>query len=119
MASMDVILEIHLVLAFLAALCAVVFSWNTMGRRVVTAVVTLQFIMGLAVAGVMGASHMTLPPQVWLHLLVALAVLGLYGAAMGAGKRPGGNTRALILSLAGLVLLFVNIWLGWHMAGRV
>lgn len=118
-AGMDVILEIHLVLAFLAALCAVVFSWNARGRRVVNAVVALQFLMGLVVAGVMGANHQPLPSQIWVHLVVALLALGAYGAALGAGKRAGGATRAMLFSILGLVLVFANIWLGWHMAGRV
>ena len=114
---MNVILEIHLVLAFLAALCAVVFSWNASGRRVVNAVVALQFIMGLVVAGVMGANHMMLPPSLWLHSLVALAVLAAYGLAMGAGKRAGGARRAMIFSIVGLVLILLNIYLGMHMVG--
>jgi hypothetical protein len=116
---MDVILEIHLVLAFLAALCAVVFSWNALGRRVVGAVVGLQFLVGLVAAGVMGASHMTLPPQVWLHLVIAILVLAAYGMASGASRRAGGANRALLLSIVGLVLLFLNIWIGLHMAGKV
>jgi hypothetical protein len=116
---MEVLLEIHLVVAFLAALCALVFSWNAIGRRVVNAVVGLQFLVGLAVAGSMGAAHVALPPVVWLHLVIALLVLGAYGMAMRAGKRAGGATRALVLSIAGLVLIFVNIWLGWHMTGQV
>jgi hypothetical protein len=88
---MSVVLEIHLVLAFLVALCAVVFSWTPNGRRVVNAVVALQFVVGLVVAAVMGARHMTIPPAVWLHLLIALGVLACYGMAVRAGKRAGGR----------------------------
>jgi uncharacterized membrane protein YcaP (DUF421 family) len=116
---MEIILEIHLVLAFLAALCALVFSWNVMGRRVVNAVVALQFVMGLVVAGAFGASHQPLPPLLWLHLAIGLVVLGAYGMAMRSGKRADGSSLALAYSVAGLVLLFLNIYLGWHMAGRV
>jgi hypothetical protein len=114
---MDVILEIHLVLAFLAALCGIVFSWNALGRRVVSAVVGLQFLMGLVVAGAMGANHIPLPPEVWVHLVIALLVLGAYGMAAGASRRAGGANRALVLSIVGLVLLFLNIWIGLRMAG--
>lgn len=116
---MSVIIEIHLVLAFLAALCAVVFSWTALGRRVVNAVVALQFIMGLIVAGTLGANHVPLPPQVWLHLVIALVVLACYGMAIGASRRAGGATRALVFSIAGLVLLLLNIWIGLQVAGRV
>lgn len=113
---MEAVLEIHLVIAFLLALCAIIFSWNAMGRRVVNAVAALQFIVGLVAAGMLGKNA---PPTVWVHLLIALLILGAYGAAMSAGKRAGGSTRALVFSLVGFVLVFVNIWLGWHMAGRV
>jgi hypothetical protein len=110
------VLEIHLVLAFLVALCALVFSWTPNGRRVVNAVVALQFLVGLVVAAVMGVSHLPIPPVVWLHLLVGLAILGCYGMAMRAGRRAGGATLALTLSLGGIVLIVINIIIGWRMA---
>lgn len=116
---MAVVVEIHLVLAFLSALCAVIFSWTPNGRRVVNAVVALQFIVGLVVAGVMGANHEPLPPTIWLHLLIALAVLACYGMAMRFGKRAGGARPALYFSILGLMLILVNIWLGAHVAEMV
>jgi hypothetical protein len=116
---MSVVVEIHLVLAFLSALCALIFSWTPNGRRVVNAVVALQFLMGLVVAGVMGANHAALPPLVWVHLLVAIVILACYGMAMRLGKRAGGARPALWLSLLGLVLILLNIWLGAHVAGMV
>jgi hypothetical protein len=116
---MSVVVEIHLVLAFLSALCALIFSWTPNGRRVVNAVVGLQFLMGLVVAGVLAANHEALPPLVWLHLVVAIAIMACYGSAMRVGKRAGGARTALWLSLAGLVLILVNIWLGAHVAGMV
>jgi hypothetical membrane protein len=116
---MHVVVEIHLVLAFLSALCAVIFSWTPNGRRVVNAVVALQFLMGLVVAGVLGANHEPLPPTVWLHLLIAVVILACYGAAMRVGKRAGGARPALLLSILGLALILVNIWLGARVAGMV
>jgi hypothetical protein len=113
---MSVVLEIHLVLAFLVALCAVVFSWTPNGRRVVNAVVVLQFVMGLVVAAVMGASHITIPAAVWLHLLVAILILACYGMAMRAGKRAGGATPALTFSVIGIALIVINIVMGWRIA---
>lgn len=116
---MQVVVDIHLAVAFLAALCALVFSWSPTGRRVVNAVVALQVIVGLVLAGVLGASHTPLPPTVWLHLIIALAIMACYGAAMRAGKQEGGSTRALLLSIAGLVLILINIALGMHVARLV
>ncbi|HEY5341886.1 MAG TPA: hypothetical protein VIK27_12730 [Candidatus Aquilonibacter sp.] len=116
---MEIILEIHLVLAFLAALCAIVFSWNAMGRRVVNAVVALQFLMGLVVAAALGADHQPMPPMLWFHLFIGILVLAAYGMAMRAGRQASGSSTALAYSVVGLVLLFLNVYLGWHMAGRV
>ncbi|HEV7180795.1 MAG TPA: hypothetical protein VGN11_13060 [Candidatus Baltobacteraceae bacterium] len=116
---MGVLLEIHTVVAFLVVLCAVVFSWNDLGRRVVNAVAGLQFLLGLALAATMGASHMGMPPQLWLHLLCAILILAAYGLAMRFGKRAGGARTALALSVAGIVLVFVTFYLGLQMAGKV
>jgi hypothetical protein len=110
---MPVIVEIHLVLAFLSALCGVIFSWTPNGRRVVNAVVALQFVVGLVVAGVMAATHVPLPSLVWLHLLVAIAIMACYGMAIRTGKRAGGLRPSMYLALLGLVLIIVNIALGW------
>lgn len=116
---MTIILEIHLVLAFLVLFCGVVFSWNAMGRRVVNAVVALQVLMGLVAAGVLGANHQPMPPLLWLHLLIGLLILAAYGMAMRTGKREGGSGAALALSVVGLILIVLNVLLGWHMAGRM
>lgn len=116
---MSVVLEIHLVVAFLLALCAIIFSWNAPGRRVVNAIAALQFLIGLVVAGMFGASHTPLPPQVWLHIIAAILILGCYGLAMRFGKRAGGSGTAMAFSLAGLLLVLFNIYLGWQMAGGV
>jgi hypothetical protein len=116
---MNVIVEIHFVLAFLAALCALVFSWTALGRRVVNAVVGLQFLMGLIVAAVKGANHVPLPPQTWLHLAIAALVLAAYGMAIAAGRRAGGASRAMIFSIVGLVLLLLNVWIGMNVMERV
>lgn len=115
--SMKVVLEIHLVVAFLLALCAIIFSWNVQGRRVVNAVAALQFLVGIVAAGMLGASHVPLPPQIWLHILAAVLILACYGLAMRFGKRAGGSSTALAFSVAGLLLVLYNIYLGWQMAG--
>ena len=116
---MKVVLEIPLVVAFLLVLCAIIFSWNVPGRRVVNAVAALQFLVGLLVAGMMGAAHQPLPPQVWLHIILAVLILGAYGMAMRFGKRAGSGGAALAFSVIGLALVLLNIYLGWQMAGGV
>jgi uncharacterized membrane protein YcaP (DUF421 family) len=116
---MGALLEIHLVVAFLVVLCALVFSWNDLGRRVVNAVASLQFLLGLILAGVMGAQHVPMPPRLWVHLLSALLVLAAYGMSIRFGKRAGGARTALTLSIVGFVLVFVTFYLGLSMAGKV
>jgi len=116
---MTILQETHQVVAFLAALCAIIFSWNPTGRRVVNAVIALQLLLGIAVAAVMGAQHLAMPALLWLHLLIALAALAAYGLAMRFGKRAGGASLALGCSVAGLLLVMVNVYLGLHMAGML
>lgn len=116
---MTILLEAHLVLAFLVAFCAIVFSWNSMGRSVMSALVGLQFLLGLAVAGMMGAAHEALPPIIFAHILCALGALIVYPLARRLGDRPGGAATGMALGGLGVVLVFLGFYLGLHMAGRV
>jgi len=116
---MTFVLEAHLVLAFLVVFCAVVFSWNSMGRRVMSVVVGLQFLLGLVAAGMMGAAHETLSPVIFAHILCALGALIAYPLARRLGDRPGGGPTGMALGALGFVLVLVGFYLGLHMAGRV
>lgn len=116
---MGVLLEIHYVVAFLVVLCAIVFSWSTLGRRVVNAIVGLQFIVGLALAGVMGASHIPVPQSLWIHILCVLVVFASYGMAMRFGRQAGGAKTALAFSVVGFVFVLLTFYLGLHMSGKV
>lgn len=116
---MGVLLEIHYVVAFLLILCALVFSWSVLGRRVVNVVAALQFLLGLALAGVAGANHIALPPLIWVHMLGSLLVLGAYGMAMRFGRRAGGARPALAFSIAGCALVLLTFYLGLHLAAKV
>lgn len=116
---MTILLETHQVVAFLAVLCAIIFSWNATGRRVVTAVVTLQLLLGLVIAGVSGAQHVAQPPALLWHVVIGVLVLGAYGLAMRFGKQAGGALRALVFSIVGLLLVLGNVYLGLHMAGMM
>lgn len=115
---MGILLEIHYVVAFLLVLCAIVFSWSALGRRVVNVVAGLQLLLGIAVAAVMGASRMQLPQTVWLHILGAIVIVVLYGAAARLSSRAGGAKAALICSILGLIFVLATFYLGMHMAGK-
>ena len=116
---MGLLLETHYVVAFLVVLCAIVFSWSSLGRRVVNAVAVLQLIVGIALAGVMGSSRMPLPQTIWVHILSAVVVLGCYGMAMRYGRQAGGARAALAFSAFGLIFTCVTFYLGLHMTGKV
>lgn len=115
---MSVLLEIHLVVAFLTALCALIFTWNPQGRRVVNAVAGLQVLTGIVLAAVMGMNHVDMPSSVWMHLINAVVIMALYGLAIRYDKRAGGGHWGLILGLAGFAFVLLNIAFGWKMAGH-
>jgi hypothetical protein len=114
--SMSVLLTTHLVVAFLLGLCALIFSGNSGGRRVVNAVAGLQLLIGVALAAYMGMNHIPLPAMIYAHIAAALLIMACYGFAMREGKRAGGGTRSLVLSLLGLILVVLNILGGMMMA---
>ena len=116
---MSWVLEIHLVVAFLVLLCAIVFSWNSLGQRVMNVVVSVQVLIGLIAVGMLGPRVGTLGPAIWWHLASAIAALIVYVLARRLGDRPGGRRTGMLLGALGFVLVVVGFYLGLHMAGRV
>lgn len=112
---MRALIDIHFGLAFLALLCAIVFSWNATGRRVVNVVLGLQVLVGLVLAGTFGMQHIPLPGGAVWHIAGAVVALALYGAASGVGRRPGGGNAAVMLAVLGFIVIVVTIYLGMHM----
>ena len=117
--SMSMVLEIHLVFAFLVLLCALVFSWNSLGQRVMGAVLGAQILIGVIAVGMLGKGVSALAPSIWWHLAVAIAALLAYMLARRLGDRPGGKLAGIALGALGLVLVIVGLYIGLHMAGRV
>ena len=109
---MSVVLEIHYAIAFLVVLCAVIFSWTSMGRRVMNVVVGLQILVGLLLAAIMGAQHMAMPPGLWLHILLALGAAAAYGFARRIGDSAVGATQGLALSVIGLMCVVAAFAIG-------
>ncbi|MHB8364005.1 MAG: hypothetical protein ACYDEK_05445 [Vulcanimicrobiaceae bacterium] len=116
---MEIVLEIHLVVAFLVVLFALALGWVPLGRRVMVAVIGLQVLIGAIVAGMLGASHHALPPAIWPHVAAALLAMFAYILARRIGERSTSHTAPALLGALGLALILVTVWLGWHMAGRV
>lgn len=118
---MSILATVHFVLAFLVLLCALVFSWNSRGRRVMNAVLGLQVLVGIVYAvpffmqGALGPGV----PMIWGHVGGALAALVAYALARRLGDRPGGAGTGLALSVAGLLCICATIYLGFHLAGQI
>jgi hypothetical protein len=115
----SIVSTIHFVLAFLVLLCALVFSWNSRGRRVMNAVLGLQILCGIAYAGTLGMQHIPMPPAVGSHIAGAFVALAAYIFARRLGDRPGGERLGLVLSIVGLLCICATLFLGLHMAGQV
>lgn len=115
---MAILLTIHFALAWLVAICAIVFSWNDLGRRVMNVVLGLQVLAGLVLAGMLGAARAPMPPMLVWHVLLALGALVAYGVARRLGAREGGAKAALALSILGLLCIAGAIYLGMHVAGQ-
>ena len=106
------VLDAHFIVAALVILCALVFSWNTMGRRVMVAVTGLQFLVGLVVAGVYHPAGSV----IWFHIAGALAAMVAYIFARRIGERPGKEGLAIALSILGLLLALGTFSLGITLA---
>ena len=115
---MSVLLETHLVVAFLLGFCAVIFTWNPAGRRVVNAVAGLQVLVGIVLAAAMGMGHIPIPSSVWIHLFVAVMIMACFGMAIRNDKRAGSGNAGLLFALGGLALIVVNLAYGWKLAGH-
>ena len=105
------VVDFHFVLAFLVALCAVVFSWSALGRRVVNAVLAVQILVGAAIIVVAWVQHQALPRLTVVHVAGALATAAMYGFAIRADRRNGGR-GALVFALLGWVLAGATIFVG-------
>lgn len=93
------IVTVHLWLGVLVVALAVLAVWRRPGRRVTLYVVTLQVLIGIAIA-LMGAriswTHFVLAGLGWAGYMVANAV---------ARRQPGKRTALAIAGLSSLLIL--------------
>lgn len=112
---MNIALEIHLGFAFFVFLIALFIGWVQLGRGVVATVIGIQFLIGIAVAAIAGATHQALPRTLWLHIGGAVLALLAYVAAGRIYDRSPANARAAFgFSFLGFVLVIFTIWYGSH-----
>ncbi len=106
---------IHWAFAFLLLLCALLFGWVQMGRRVMVALIGIQVLIGVVFAGLIGRPPMLI---IW-HILFALLAMGAYiaGRRLGAGSKS--RVIPMLFSLLGLLLLVLTAYVGLKMHGRI
>ena len=106
---MNSIITVHLWLGVLVVLLAILAVWRRPGRRVTLYVVSLQVLIGIAIA-LMGARisplHMALAGLGWAGYMVANAV---------ARRQPGRGTTVAIAAVSSLLILFA-FYVGEHAA---
>lgn len=110
--AIPVIEQIHLGFAFLVLLCALLLGWVQLGRRVMIALVGVQFLIGMIYAALLGKAT---PPDVLWHVLGAVLATVAYVAGRRLGDRSTSPAVPIALSLLGLLLLIGTAYVGVHM----
>ena len=116
---LTVVDTIHWSFAFLILLCAFTLGWIQLGRRVMLALVGIQFIIGLVYLGMIGAGAAALGGRLWLHILGWLLATIAYALGSRAGRSSRSKVVPALLSFIGLVLLVTTAWVGLAMHGRL
>ncbi len=115
---LTVVDTIHWSFAFLILLCAFTLGWIQLGRRVMLALVGIQFIIGIVYLGLIGTGAAALGGRLWMHILGWLLATVAYALGSRAGRSSSSKAVPILLSLIGLVLLLTTAWVGLAMHGR-
>ena len=110
---------IHWSFAVLVLLCAFALGWNQLGRRVMLALVGIQFLLGLVYLGMIGAGAAALGGRLWMHILGWLLATIAYALGSRAGRSSQSKVVPALFSFIGLVLLLTTAWVGLAMHGRL
>lgn len=114
---MSIALEVHLGFAFFVVLTGLFVGWVQMGRRVMSAIIGIQILIGVAVAAWAGIVHFPLHDTLWVHIVGALLAMFAYIVGRRLFDRaPQNALPAIGMSLLGFVLLLVTAWLGFRLA---
>jgi hypothetical protein len=113
---MSIALEVHWGFAFFVVLAALFVGWVQMGRRVMSAIIGIQILIGVIVAAWAGIAHFPMHAALWLHVVAALVAMFAYIAGRRLFDRaPQNALPAVAMSLLGFLLLLVTAWLGLRM----
>lgn len=110
---------IHWAFAFLIILFALLLGWMQLGRRVMLALVGIQFLIGIAYLGMLGAGAAALGSRLWLHVIGWLLATAAYAIGSRIGRTSASKVVPILLSAIGLILLVVTAYLGLVMHGRI
>src|SRR5690242_7477378 len=114
---MSIALEVHLGFAFFVVLTGLFVGWVQMGRRVMSAIIGIQILIGVIVAAWAGMAHFPLRATIWVHIAAALLAMFAYIAGRRLFDRaPQKPLPAVAMSLIGFIFLLVTAWLGLRLA---
>ena len=116
---LSIVDAIHLSLAFLIILCAVVLGWIQLGQRLMTALIGLQVLVGVIYATVLGGALKTIGGHIGEHILGALLAMTAYIAARRFGANTTSRIVPIVLAAIGLLLVLLTAYLGLKMYGRI
>lgn len=103
------IVTAHLYLGMLVAALAVLAVWRRPGRRVTLYIVTLQVLVGIAIA-IMGARIS------WVHFVLAGIGWAGYMAANAVARRQPGKRTALTIAALSSLFILAAYYVGEHTA---
>ena len=102
------LVDVHFVFAFMVALCAVVFSWTPLGRRVAAVVLTLGLLTGLGLILRHSILHEPVQALTALHAFESFLALVFYASAVVADTRGANRWIGTALGLLGaLTVLWI------------
>ena len=119
MSAIPIIDEVHLVVAFLVLLCAIILGWVQTGRRVMAAIIGLQVLIGIVYAAMLGPALQSVGPRIAEHILGAFLAMGAYIIGRRLGANANSRVVPILLSALGLLLALCTAYLGLKMHGRI
>ncbi|HTD36785.1 MAG TPA: hypothetical protein VK669_04660 [Candidatus Limnocylindrales bacterium] len=99
------VLTLHLYVAFVVALLAVLAVWRRPERRITLYVVTLQILIGVALM----VQGLRVP---WYHPALAVAGWAGYMTANALARRQPSSRNALLIAGASSLLILVAYYVG-------
>jgi hypothetical protein len=108
--GMNSVLVVHLVLGIVVALCAVLFVWVRIGRRITLYALTLQILLGIGL--IIGGLRAPSP-----HYALAVLAWAGYMYANALGKKEGQGKNVMVVTILSSVMVVLAAYIGSKAAG--